>query len=182
MRYTLFPAFLILAAAPAMAGPREDATAGIARCGAIPDDRTYLNCIYGAVQSLRAQLRLPPAPADQIRLVPPGAMSAPLPRAAMSVPPPRAANPTPPSQYATDAAFAAGMRERLDTFSFTSQGLFNIRLENGEMYKQDAGDRPRAKLLGRGSDYVVYVIKESGGTALMKITGDPNVYRMRKVN
>ena len=57
MRYTLIlPAFLILTIAPALAGPREDTTAGIARCAAHPDDRTYLNCIYGAVQPLRAQL------------------------------------------------------------------------------------------------------------------------------
>ena len=174
MRYTLIlPAFLILTIAPALAGPREDTTAGIARCAAHPDDRTYLNCIYGAVQPLRAQLRLPPAPEDQIRLVPPGATPAPLARA---VPP------APQSQYAMDAAFAAGMRERLDTFSFTSQGLFNIRLENGEMYKQEAGDLPRARLLGRGSDYVVYVIKQGGGAALMKITGDANIYRMRRIN
>ena len=172
MRYHLIPAFLLLAVAPAMAGPREDTAAGIARCSSIADDRTYLNCIYGAAQPLRAQLRLPPATEEQIRLVPPGAAPQPMPRAAAPIPP----------RVATDAAFAAGMRERLENFSFDRRGLFNIMLSNGEMYKQEPGDPPRAKLLGRASDYVVYVIKDGAKGAQMKVTGDPNIYRMQKIN
>jgi len=53
----------------AQADTRGDVLSGIARCGAIADDHTWLNCIYGAAQPMRGQLGLPPAPDAQIRLV-----------------------------------------------------------------------------------------------------------------
>ena len=62
---------LVLLALPALAGPREDTLAGISRCASLPDDRTFLDCIYGAAQPMRGKLGLPPAPAGQMRLVPP---------------------------------------------------------------------------------------------------------------
>src|SRR5215470_9741862 len=55
---------------PAMAAPRDDVLYGVSRCGGIADDRTWLDCVYGAAQPMRAQLGLPPAPASQQRLVP----------------------------------------------------------------------------------------------------------------
>src|ERR1700693_4696607 len=58
-------------AAPAEAAPRDDVLYGISRCGGIADDRTWLDCVYGAAQPMRAQLGLPPAPAAQQKLVPP---------------------------------------------------------------------------------------------------------------
>src|SRR5215469_5688624 len=65
-------AALALAAIPTItqAGPREDVLAGTARCGGISDDRTWLDCYYGAAQPMRARLGLSPAPAAQLRLVP----------------------------------------------------------------------------------------------------------------
>src|SRR3984957_8793892 len=58
-------------ALPAMADPREETLAGISRCAGLPDDRTFLDCIYGAAQPMRAALGLSPAlPAQQL-LVPP---------------------------------------------------------------------------------------------------------------
>ncbi len=62
---------LLALAAPAMAGPRDDVLYGISRCGGISDDRTWLDCVYGAAQPMRAQLGLAPAPASQQKLVPP---------------------------------------------------------------------------------------------------------------
>src|ERR1700723_420843 len=67
----ILPSLALLAAGPAIAGPREDTLAGISRCAALPDDRAFLNCIYGAAQPLRARLGLPPALESQVRLVPP---------------------------------------------------------------------------------------------------------------
>ena len=43
---------------------------GAQRCAGIADDRTWLDCFYGSAQPMRAQLGLPPAPANQQRLVP----------------------------------------------------------------------------------------------------------------
>src|SRR6201999_2725887 len=56
---------------PALAGPRDDVLFGVSRCGGIADDRTWLDCVYGAAQPMRSKLGLPPAPTSQQALVPP---------------------------------------------------------------------------------------------------------------
>jgi len=61
----------------AVAGPRDDAKAGSARCDSISDDHTWLNCYYGAAQPVRAELGLPAAPDSQQSLVPPPDQPAP---------------------------------------------------------------------------------------------------------
>jgi len=71
MKKICFAAFLALLPSATMAGPRDDVVQGIVRCGAIADDRQWLDCIYGAAQPMRAQLGLSPASAAQQRLVPP---------------------------------------------------------------------------------------------------------------
>lgn len=60
---------LCVSTAPVVAGPRDDAAAAMARCAAYPDNRDYLQCLYGAVQPLRASLGLAPALPAQQRLV-----------------------------------------------------------------------------------------------------------------
>lgn len=166
-------ALLVLTASPAWAGPRDDMMAGISRCGGIADDRTFLNCVYGAAQPLRAQLGLPPAPQEQQRLVP-QAMAAPQlsPRTATVQ-----ASPTRPASLP-----ARAIQDRLETFSFDRRGLFIIMLGNGEHWRQDPSDTVRAKWLGRASDYVVRVAKDSQASAQMSVMGDPNIYRMLRVN
>src|SRR5580658_3947511 len=72
MRRILFVALgLAVLTLPALAAPRDDVLFGISRCGGIADDRTWLDCVYGAAQPMRAKLGLPPAPASQQALVPP---------------------------------------------------------------------------------------------------------------
>ena len=62
MKRFLFVALALGASVlPAMAGPRDDVLYGISRCGGIADDRTWLDCVYGAAQPMRAQLGLQPA-------------------------------------------------------------------------------------------------------------------------
>ena len=60
-----------LAVTPAMAGPREDVYSASLRCSAIKDDRSWLECYYGAAQPMRGQLQLPAAPVSQTSLIPP---------------------------------------------------------------------------------------------------------------
>lgn len=169
---TLWSALLVLTATPVLAGPRDDMMAGISRCGALPDDRTFLNCVYGAAQPLRAQLGLPPAPDAQQRLVP-QAFVAPAPQM-----PPR---PAPQASLARSLP-ARAIQDRLETFSFNRRGLFIIMLGNGEHWRQDPSDTVRAKWIGRASDYVVRVAKDSEQSAQMSVMGDPNIYRMVRVN
>lgn len=163
----LWSALLVLAATPALAGPRDDMIAGVSRCATIADDRTFLNCVYGAAQPLRAQLGLPPAPEAQQRLVP-QAIAVPAPQSSRTVP--RAALPE------------TAIRDRLETFTFDRRGLFIIMLGNGEQWRQDPSDTLRAHWTGRASDYVVRVLKDSPRGAQISVMGDPNIYRIVRVN
>lgn len=170
---TLWSALLVLTATPALAGPRDDMMAGVSRCAALSDDRTFLNCVYGAAQPLRAQLGLPPAPEAQQRLVP-QAMIAPspqLPRPAPQASPPR-----------TASLPERAIQDRLETFTFDRRGLFIVMLGNGEQWRQDPSDTVRAKWSGRASDYVVRVAQDTPRSAQMNVMGDPNIYRMVRVN
>src|ERR1700722_21005632 len=79
---------LLTLAAPTLAGPRDDVLYGISRCGGIANDRTWLDCVYGAAQPMPATLGLPPAPASQQALVPPPIPGQAAPQAqAMAAPP-----------------------------------------------------------------------------------------------
>src|SRR5882757_1091404 len=81
-RYLLCAIFgAVLGPQPALADTRDDVMAGMQRCRAFQDDRTWLECTYGAQQIMRAKLGLPPAPDYQQRLVPPAT-------SAMAAPPP----------------------------------------------------------------------------------------------
>jgi len=59
------------------ATPRDRVKAASARCDAISDERTWLDCYYGAAQPVRGELGLAPASAAQQKLVPPPSNSAP---------------------------------------------------------------------------------------------------------
>jgi hypothetical protein len=54
---------------PAAARPRDDVMSSAFRCGVIGDERTWLDCYYGAAQPVRTAIGLPPAPARQTSLI-----------------------------------------------------------------------------------------------------------------
>ena len=60
--------FLLLAAQPAAARPRDDAIAAAFHCSVIADSHQWLDCYYGAAQPVRTALGLAPALAAQVRL------------------------------------------------------------------------------------------------------------------
>jgi len=58
----------VISSAPAFANGRDEAFATAFACGVIGDNRIWLDCYYGAAQSVRAQLGLSPALTNQIEL------------------------------------------------------------------------------------------------------------------
>jgi hypothetical protein len=64
-------ALSLVAAAPSYGATRDDIYQAFQRCNAMGDNRAWLDCIYGAVQPMRVELGLPPALANQVKLVPP---------------------------------------------------------------------------------------------------------------
>ena len=157
-------------AAPAWAGPREDSLAGITRCAGLPDDRTFLDCVYGAVQPLRAQLGLQPAPLSQQRLVPPAS-----PAPAQS--PPGAA---PARRSEEMLAVRNGGALHMASYRFDSRGLFTVTLDDGSVWKQDANDTNFAHFGGQASRYAVTLLAGDYGKSRLSVRGEPGLYLVER--
>lgn len=160
-----------LISAAALADPKEDSLAGIARCPKNLDDRTYLDCLYGAVQPLRASLGLPPAPAAQQRLVP-GPVVSP--------------GPAPAAAQPRDSGFLAHMTGassdlRMSAYSFDKRGFITVTFTNGEVWQQLPNDTSFAQLGARAANYAVFLTAEEGGTSRMNIKGEPGSFAMRRI-
>jgi hypothetical protein len=114
------------------------------RCSVLQDDRTWLECTYGAQQIMRAKLGLTPAPDYQQRLVPPAsAVSAAPPYAAPSPyaapPPARAAAPAP--RRGSVMQVLAGTAppvavSNLAAIAYDGDGAFLVTLQNGQVWHQ----------------------------------------------
>ena len=140
----------LVLAGHAVAGTREDVLAAMQRCSVMPDDRTWLDCTYGAQQMMRAKLGLPPAPAYQQRLVPSAPSSVqtaqpPGTKQFASAPPPtrgRAGFWQVLGGTAPPVAVSA-----LASVTYDGRGAFIATLENGQVWRQsDADEWPKPRL------------------------------------
>src|SRR5579859_6085292 len=118
------PALAALISA-ASAGPREDTLAGISRCASLPDDRAFLDCIYGAAQPMRERLGLPPALSAQRRLVPPA-----NPAPAQPVSPKVATQPGAPQDTGGVLGMFSENGLHMSGYSFDKRGLFTVTLSD----------------------------------------------------
>lgn len=129
---------LALLGPTAAAGPREDVYGAMQRCAAIPDDRTWLDCIYGSQQTMRAKLGLPPAPEYQQRLVPPAISSSPQ----LQTQTAPAAIPSRPVRRSGGGLGALFSESRpvaasvLVGVRYDSEGAFIATLQNGQVWHQ----------------------------------------------
>jgi hypothetical protein len=139
----------VLLAQPALAGAREDVLAAMQRCSVTQDDRTWLECTYGAQQIMRAKLGLPPAPDYQQRLVPPASAVTARPYIA-SGPPPDVSTTAPrtvvasapsPRHHGSFMQILGGTAppvavSALVAVQYDKQGAFIVTLENGQVWRQ----------------------------------------------
>ena len=186
MRYSPIVLLLIslACAGPALAGPREDSLAGVSRCSALPDDRTFLDCVYGAMQPMRAALGLAPALPAQQRLVPPVD-----PSLARGVPPPRAQAMAPVATVQQPApAKESGMLSnvfsgslRMASYSFDRHGLFTVTLSDGSVWRQDSNDTNFAHFAGKASSYSVDLHPGDYGKARIDVRGEGGPYLVVRV-
>ena len=192
IRHILLTAMLLgVSAFPALADPRQDALAGISRCAALPDDRTFLDCVYGAAQPLRSELGLAPAPAFQTQLVPPapGARAMLPPPVASVAPPPsapmRAASVPPPQQ--TNGVFGNlfdnGSEETMQmaSYRFDGHGIFTVTLSNGQVWRQRASDTAFANWGAKPNSYYATVRARSDGSYSLSVRGDDGLYQVEPV-
>ena len=176
-------AALCALAVPALAGPRDDVLFGISRCGGISNDRTWLDCVYGAAQPMRAQLGLQPAPLSQQKLVPPAVPGmAPPPAQFFGAQASAAPAPAPESTSSAVAGFfsrmvtpshdAAELPTKLASYKFDAGGHFIVTLANGETWKQDTGDSSLAHWTRAAATYTVQIVPSASDYYFLKMGPD----------
>ena len=157
---------------PVAADPRTDVLSTAARCNAIADYRVWLDCYYGAAQSMRALLGLAPAPPAQTQLVPPAGAAQPLAPVTSTA---RPAPALPPEAYEDYRP-----RQRLASYSFDSDHLFTVTLEDGSVWRQTSEDLVRARWSAPADTYYASVTRGSFGSHLLKVS-DKHSYRIKRV-
>jgi len=185
---------VLLAAAGARAGTRDDVLSGVERCGVIHDDRTWLDCLYGAEQPMRAHLGLPPAPEFQQRLVPAGpmmpvsSMPAPMPSSLPAAAAPRVATQPPPRKKAgfwttlIGAAPPAAV-SRMASYRYEKNGAFVVTLANGQQWRQTDIDSGTQALWTRPpSTYTITVSQGAFGSYTLHTDDSPHVYKVELVH
>ncbi len=171
----LFPALQ-----PARADTRDDVWAAMQRCQSIPDDRTWLDCTYGAKQPMRAKLGLPPASDYQQRLVPPAPRV--LPPATARALPPRPdrleSTALPRKSFMPGLSGNAGPNtiSALAQVQYDSRGAFVVTLENGQVWRQVNVEIGRKIALRAGARVTItpgvmwtYDLKTDGDTRSYKV-------------
>jgi hypothetical protein len=159
---------------PSSADPRQDTLSAISRCASLPDDRIFLDCIYGAAQPLRARLGLAPAPASQQRLVPPAGRV--LAQTSLS----GAAAPAAPQTSGILGMFKSdGLH--MAAYSFDKGGLFTVTLSDGTVWRQDAADSNFAHFGGKASNYSVTLAARGSGKSRMTVRGEGGPYLVERV-
>jgi hypothetical protein len=169
------PAF----ASHVMADPRDDVRAGSARCDIIVDERTWLDCYYGAAQPLRIQLGLSPAPAAQQMLVPSAGAVAPRPKPTQSSIAP-APKPGFFGRLLTHTEEKTEPPTRMISYKFESGGLFVVKLANGETWKQTNGDRALANWHDRAENYTVTILPAQQ-LRIRKMKVGKDIYQVEQV-
>ena len=178
---------IVFGAASARADTRDEVLSGIQRCGVIHDDRTWLDCLYGAEQPMRGHLGLAPAPEFQQRLVPAG------PVMPLSVMPPE---PTPAQRVATrppprkKAGFWTTLMgedppvavSRMASYRFDKNGAFVVTLQNGQQWRQvDVDTGTQVAWLRPPSTYTVTVNQGAFGSYSLHTDDNPRVYKVEMV-
>jgi hypothetical protein len=182
---------IVLGAGTAQADTRDEVLSGIQRCGVIHDDRTWLDCLYGAEQPMRGHLGLAPAPEFQQRLVPQGPVMplATMPPAAASAAPPPAAvasRPAPRKKASfwstligTDPPYAVS---HMASYRYEKSGAFVVTLENGQQWRQaDAESGDRATWPRPPSTYTITISQGAFGSYILHTNDSPSVYKVEMV-
>lgn len=184
-RVLTFCAFLLMVfIRPVWAEDRDNIMAAFGRCGVFADDRTWLNCIYGAVQPMRSKLGLPPAPVSQTNLVPSSALMPQVP------PSPQAPSPPPPPAREREnkggvLSFLVGGQKvltnvPLTAYSLDRDGLFTITLANNQVWREVPGSPP-PRWRGPASHYAASISKGALNSFNLIIAGEGTQYKVQRV-
>ena len=169
-------------ASQAQADARDDIVAGIGRCGVINDNRVWLDCVYGAIQPMRAQLGLQPAPEFQQRLVPPAQAAI-----AASPPPVRTGTARQPAPRKKAGFFDNLLNappvavSKMASYRYEKNGAFIMALENGQQWRQADVTGGTVSWSKEPASYTVTVTQGAFGSYSLRTSDNPRTYKVEPV-
>lgn len=168
---------------PAVADPREDVVAGVARCAALTDDRQWLDCYYGAAQPMRASLGLAPAPQAQVKLLSaqpahPTVLPATVARAAVRTGPP----PMPKRSGLLDVWGGDDVVNNAPIKAYDVSGDgFTVTLQDGQVWQQTPDDASKHPVRWREPASSMRVtISQAAMHTFNLVVGDENTHHKVK--
>ncbi|HZQ40622.1 MAG TPA: hypothetical protein VFA87_07505 [Rhizomicrobium sp.] len=173
----------VMLAMPASGATRDEVYDALHRCNAMNDNRVWLDCLYGAIQPMRAELSLPPAPEHQVRLVPPAATT-------RSAAPPSASVPGgvthPQPKKERFMAYVLGGRKEVKDVSFKSYnfdgaGHFTVTLANGQVWRQADNDNHMAFWKADPARYIANIRTGALGSSIMQVRGEAGAFMVTLV-
>jgi hypothetical protein len=156
---------------------RDDVMSAVLRCYAVPEDRSWLNCYYGAAQLVRARLGLSPGP--QAPVV--AAVAGPRP-----VPPP-VPDVTPQDQFGLDVAAQPMGRNvdhitaRMTDYNFSRFKIFTVFLSNGQVWRQLSGDISYAHWNKPAASYMVTISHGAFRSFNLQVKDLPSVFKVERL-
>jgi hypothetical protein len=132
---------------------RDQVMAGAAECYVVAADRAWLDCYYGAAQPLRALLGITPAPQK-------------LPQTLVPL--------APPPHTALPHLIVA----RMAAYSFDAHGIFSVKLDNGQLWRQRSGDTTFAHWNKPAPNYRVNITPGFLGSHNMRVPGTGQSFKV----
>lgn len=197
--------WLALGTGAVAADSRDLVQERLSRCMSVADTRQHLDCLYGAVQPLRNDLGLAPAPqAASFTSV----YAQPTPQAARAAAAQPAQQPeepgllgsvfsgitgtrttaVPPEQFGLRNARPGPGRNvdritaRMTAFSLNrNTRAFTITLENGQVWSRGQSEEPLPLWKVPASSYVATITYGAVGTFNLTVEGDRNLYKVQRV-
>jgi hypothetical protein len=161
----------------------------------IHDDRTWLDCLYGAEQPMRAHLALPPAPEFQQRLVPAGPVMPLLSMPVSSIPASMPVAPSPGVATRPAPRKKAGFWDtllgsappvavsRMASYRLEKNGAFVVTLDNGQQWRQvDVDSGTLAPWTKPASTYKVTVSQGAFGSYTLHTDDSPHIFKVELVH
>lgn len=178
---------LACAVVPSRAATRDEVYRALQRCNVVNDNRVWLDCLYGAVQPMRAELGLPSAPEGQVRLVPQGGPTPSLAMAHPSLPAGRPAAVTHPEpRHQGFLSYVLGGRRQVEgvplrDYRFDGTRHFTVTLANGQVWRQADDDIRLASWTAAPTHYIATIKTGSLGSSILQVQGDASAFVVRPV-
>jgi len=175
---------LALATSHAQADTRDDIVAAIQSCGVMNDNRVWLDCVYGAIQPMRAQLGLQPAPEFQQRLVPPAQMAPPAQLASAAAPTHAVARPPVQKKHGFFDNFLNAPPvsvSKMASYRYEKSGAFVVTLENGQQWRQANAEGGTVSWDKAPAKYTVTVTQGAFNSYSLRVSDSPNTYKVEPV-